>query len=480
MAMVSVTNAQPGLRHGTVGRAGPRGLPVVGIAHELRKDPLRYFVDVMLEYGDVVHFRIGMSPVIMLSHPDDIRHVLQDNYINYPKSRFYKSFKPILGRSIFTSEGETWKSQRLTAKPSFAGPRFGFMAERIVAATASMLERWHGLERDGQSVELVYEMMRLTLDGVTRALLDMRLVTEYEQLHDALTVVLRETERNVWSVVRLPPWLGTLTRPRYRRAVATLDRIIWGVIEERRRNPRMSDGLLSVLVEAHDRERSGDEQLLRDQVLAMIATGHESTACALAWTFYLLTRNPNAERRLYQEVDRVLEGRAPTADDLGDLQYTGMVFEEAMRLYPPVWTISRVARTDDRIRGTLIPRGTTVMLSPYATHRRPASWERPEAFVPERFAPDAKASRPRYAYFPFGGGPRVCLGNRFALMEAKIMLAMVAQRYRLSVCPGQAITAEPMITLRPRDGIRVRLTRRDAEPAVRHHQPVRSSRASRA
>jgi cytochrome P450 len=441
-------------------RHGPKGLPVVGVAHELRKDPLNYFVDLMLQYGDVVEFDIGLAPIVMLNDPDAVKHVLQDRYENYPKSRFYRPFKPILGRSIFMSTGETWLSQRRSASPCFGGARFQTMSERIVAATKRMFERWDSFEEQGEPVEIVHEMMRLTLDGVTQALLDMDFMENYEEVHDALTVILRETEKRVWSIAPPPDWFALLTRPRYRQAVATIDSVVRAIIDERRANPRDSDGLLTTLIEAHDSENSGDDDLLRDQVVAMIATGHESTACALAWAFYLVTQHPDVRERLYHEVDTVLGSRPPGLSDLQDLEYTGMVFEEAMRLYPPVWTISRVAAADDTVSGTRIRKGTTVMLSPYAMHRNPDIWPEPEKFVPDRFRPSAVSQRHRHSYFPFGGGPRVCLGNRFAMMEAKIMMAMVVQRYRLSVLPGQEVVAEPMITLRPRDGIGMRLDRR--------------------
>lgn len=444
--------------------SGPRGLPLVGVALDLRRDPLRYFVDLMLEYGEVVRFRIGQRPIIMLNHPDDIKHVLQDNHQNYHKSPFYRAFRPIFGQSIFLSEGKTWLDQRRTAKPAFGGPRFDFMTNQIGAAAADMLGRWDSAERQGKRVELVEEMMRLTLDAVTRALLDMRLNAEYRRIHEALTVILRETERRVWSVFPLPEWLTELTRPRYREAISSLDQIVWSAIEECRRDPRDSDGLLSTLVKAYEAGTPANDRTLRDQVCAMIATGHESTACALAWTLYIMATDPLAERLIYREVDEVLHGRVPTVEDIPRLTNIEMVFQEAMRLYPPVWTISRIALTDDYVRGTRIPKGTTVMLSPYAVHRHPAIWEKPEQFAPSRFSAEAVASRHRYAYFPFGGGPRVCLGNRFAMLEAKVILAMAAQRYRFSLEPDQTIEAEPMITLRPRNGIFVHLTRRASAP----------------
>lgn len=438
------------------GRPGPAGLPLIGIAASIRGDPLHYFVDLMHRYGDAVWFRIGRAPVVMLNHPRAVRHVLQDNHRNYHKSAFYAPLKPLLGRGIFLSEDATWLEQRRRARPSFAGPRFEFMAGRIVDSTADMLERWRARGADA-TVHVLPEMMRLTLDSAARAFFATELTDQHVDVFDALTVMLRQAERRVWATIPVPDRLAMYARPSYRRAVAELDGFVWSLIDERRRNPLGEDDLLTRLVRAYEPVDDHDQSVLRDEVVSIVTAGHETTACALAWALCLLSQHAEAAERLRREVDEVLGGRTPTLEDLDRLDYTRMVFEEAMRLYPPVWTLSRVALEDDEAGGVAIPAGTTVMLCPYAVHRHPAFWPDPERFDPERFAPGADSDRPRHAYFPFGGGPRVCLGNRFAMMEGQVMLAMLAQAVDVVLEPGQSLEPEPMITLRPRESTRMRL-----------------------
>ncbi|MDP3767798.1 MAG: cytochrome P450, partial [Dehalococcoidia bacterium] len=249
----------------------------------------------------------------------------------------------------------------------------------------------------------------------------------------------------------------TPTNLRFRRAMRTLDDIVYGMIEARRNNGADKDDLLSMLLEARDEETGegmSDKQL-RDEVFTMFTAGHETTAAALAWTWYLLSQHPEAEGRLHNELGSVLSGRTPGLDDLQRLPYTRMVIEETLRLYPPVWSIGRMALREDTVLGYRIPAKGQVLLSSYVTHRHPEFWDEPERFDPERFAPERAASRPRYAYFPFGGGPRQCIGNEFAMMEAQLALATLAQRYRLRLVPGQVVEPEPAVTLRPRHGVMV-------------------------
>lgn len=445
-------------------RPGPRGLPLIGIGASLRGDPLRYFVDLMHRYGDFVWFRIGRAQVVMLNHPRAVRHVLQDNHRNYHKSAFYGPLRPLLGRGIFLAEDATWLEQRRRARPSFAGPRFEYMAGRIVDSTQDMLERWRTQGRTA-TIRVLPEMMRLTLDSAARAFFATRLTDEHIHVFDSLTVLLRQAERRVWASIPVPDRLAMLAKPSYRRAVADIDRFVWSLIRERRRHPLGEDDLLTRLIRAYEPVEEHDQAVLRDEVVSIVTAGHETTACALAWALCLLSRHPGAAARLRREVDDVLGGRAPSLEDLDRLDYTRMVFEEAMRLYPPVWTLSRVALADDEIDGLSIAAGTTIMLCPYAVHRHPSFWTDPEAFDPERFAPGADRDRPRHAYFPFGGGPRVCLGNRFAMMEGQIMLAMLAQAVDVVLEPDQSLEPEPMITLRPRESTLMRLRWREAASA---------------
>jgi len=430
----------------------------------MRRDPLRYFVDLMLQYGDVVRFRIGPAAVVMLNHPDAVRHVLQDNHRNYHKSRFYEPVRPLLGQSIFLAEDEAWLSQRRIAVPSFGGPRFAPMAEAVASAARDLLDRWDAMPSG--VVAVMPEMMRVTMDAVTRAFFGLDLTGEHEVLHEAFTVILRHTERRVWSPLPLPARLDALLHPEYREAMAALDGVVQRLIEERKESPREGDDLLTALIAAHG-DRNDGGRLLRDEIVSMIAAGHESTACALAWTLCLLSRHPEVGRLLREEVDRELGQRVPDLSDLSRLVYTRAVFEETMRLYPPVWTISRRAIAEDKVGDTVIPADTTVMLCPYAVHRNPQHWHNPEGFDPARFLPGGEGARRRYAYFPFAAGPRACLGLRFAMMEAQIILAMIAQRYDLALMPGEAITPEPMVTLRPASGTRMRLEQRSSADTLR-------------
>lgn len=435
---------------------GPRGTLLLGVAREVRSDPLQYFVDAMRAYGDTVTFRIGLDRIVMVNHPGAIKHVLQDNHGNYRKSKFYKPLKPLLGRGIFVSEGKEWLKQRRTATPAFAGSRFSEMAHRITAAADRRMAHWPAKCRRQEELDISREMMRVTFEGVASALFDIRMEdTEYEAFHDAVTLVFREAERSVWSGGLLSHGVLRLINPAYRRAVDEIDRVIFDLIDTRRLASDRPGDLLDMLLDNCDPSVPGDRALLRDQLVSFLIAGHETTAVALTWTWHLLSRHPGIAARLYAEVDSVLQGRTPTFADVPRLRYTRMVFEETMRLYPPVWTISREAVTQDRIGRTTIPAGTTVMLCPYAVHRNADLWPDPERFDPERFSDEAVATRSRYAYFPFGGGPRNCLGNRFGIMEGQLILAMIAQRYRIETAPGQAVEPEPAITLRPRGGLKV-------------------------
>ncbi len=281
-----------------------------------------------------------------------------------------------------------------------------------------------------------------------------------------LKVVLREVENRVWAMTPIREHVPTRANREFKRALAALNSVVYTLIETRRRDPEPPQDLLSMLFAAYDdperREESNKE--LRDLVMSVILAGHETTANALTWSWYLLSKNPTVGRRVRQEVATVLGGRTPTIHDLKDLKYTQMVFEETLRLYPPVWTFSRTALGDDRLGSTPIPKGPTGMLCAYAVHRNPKFWDNPEGFDPERFAPERAEGRPPFAYFPFGGGPRLCIGHRFAMMEGVLVMAMVAQRYRLELVPGYKVEPEPMITLRPRNGLKMTLHEEEAIP----------------
>lgn len=443
------------------GRAFEAPYGGIALIREVRRDPLNFFVRLCREGGDAVTFRLAGQRVVMLNRADYIRHVLQDNTANYHKSRFYKPLYPILGKGIFTAEGAAWLRQRRLAVKAVQGPRLKQMSGAMTDAIGDMIVRWRALAAAGAPVDVVPEMTRVTLDILMRTLFGSRLTDQRDPVYDALTVALRHAERRVWSVAQPPEWAPTPANRRNREALATLDGFVARVLSERRRERTERDDFVGSLLAA--RPDGMDEveyrRLVRDEILSMILAGHETTANAVAWAWYLLSRHPAVERRVREEVAAVLGKRTPTLDDLPRLSYTRMVFQEAMRLYPPVWTISRDAVADDRIGPIPIQAGTTVMMCAYAVHRREQYWPNPEGFDPLRFADGEEEARERFAYFPFSMGPRNCLGRHFAALEAMLVIPMVLQRYRLDLVPGYSVAPEPMITLRPKGGLWMHIRR---------------------
>jgi cytochrome P450 len=323
-----------------------------------------------------------------------------------------------------------------------------------------MIERWNARAESGEAFDVVSEMMRLTLHIVGRALLTMDLTSHADRVGRNMTIA-NETFAE-FNLSTLMPWLPTPGNLRFKKAARELRGLVLDIIAQRRREGRDYGDLLSMLLAVRDEdtgEGMNDEQL-RDEVLTLILAGHETTATALSWIWYRLSEHPEVEAKLHAELDEVLGGRAPTMSDLANLNYTGMVIDEAMRLYPPVWAIGRAAIDDDEIMGYRIAKGSNLALVQWFAHRHPAFWENPERFEPERFSAERAGGRSRYAYFPFSGGPRMCIGNIFALTEAQLVLASVAQRYRLRMVPGHRIELQPLVTLRSRYGVQVTLERR--------------------
>jgi cytochrome P450 len=430
---------------------GPRGrLRSLGFA----RDPLNFMERLFREYGDLVRISFFGYPIYLVAHPDGVKHVLQENHRNYLKSFDYKILARLLGQGLVTSEGSLWLRQRRLMQPMFHRQKIAAFGDMMTDCTLRMLETWRARAERREAIEVSNEMMRLTLEIVGRALFTMDLTGQADTIGRWLTIA---NERfGQFDMGMLVSWLPTPGNLRFRRAVSELRRITLDVIARRRAENRDYGDLLSMLLAARDQdtgEAMSDDQL-RDEVLTLILAGHETTATALSWTWYLLAQHPEVEEKLHAELDRVLNGRPPTMADLPDLNYTGMVIDEAMRLYPPVWAIGRAAIADDEIMGYPIPAGSNIMVSQWFTHRHPDFWESPERFEPERFSAERAEGRPRYAYFPFGGGPRQCIGNIFALTEAALVLATVAQRYRLRLVPNHRVELQPIVTLRPRYGIK--------------------------
>ncbi|NOK20051.1 cytochrome P450 [Corallococcus carmarthensis] len=442
---------------------GPRGHLLMGILPDVRRDALGCLGRMHREYGDVVRYRLGPLRSHLIAHPDGVKHVLQDHVKNYTKDHIaYRMGRWITGDGLITSTGDFWLRQRRLAQPAFHRQRIAGMAAGMIRRTEEMLQRWEPAAASGTPVALSEEMLRLTLGIVGDALFGTSVEAQAEQVGRAFTELSQQMAERFRTFRMLPPVLPTRYDRAFRDARGLLRGTVQGIIETRRKRGDDTGDLLSMLMLARDEdtgEGMTDEQLV-SEVMTMLLAGHETTATALSWAWALLAEHPEAEAHLHAEVDAVLGGRAPTVEDVPRLGYTRQVVEEAMRLYPAVIVLSRSVKEDDVVGGFQIPKGTTVDVSPYVTQRHPDFWEEPDAFRPERFAPEAVAKRHRFAYFPFSGGPRQCIGNSFALMEAQLVLATVAQRYRLREAPGFTLQPDSQLTLRPKGALPMVLERR--------------------
>lgn len=417
---------------------------------EVRRDPLQFLLDNTRLYGDIVRYEADGWVTTLVNNPAYIKHVLQDSPRNYTKERTpdFMMLKPMLGEGMLTSEGESWLRQRRMAQPAFHRRRIEAFGDLMVRMTLEMMEEWAAYTIDGRSLEMVDEMTRLTLRIVAKALFGYDVSREADVFGDAVEV-LNE------CMGHFNP-LDPQVRIRFRDALITIQTIVQQIILKRRVEPVHDDSdFLGLLLVAQDEEtgfRMNDRQV-RDQVLTLLLAGHETTAKALSWTFYLLNQHPNVEDKLHRELAQTLDGRPPTVNDLPNLPYTWQIIEESMRLYPPVWIVSRMCIQEDEIAGFRIPRDSLVTMSPYTMHRHPAYWTNAEEFNPDHFLPDRVADRHPFAYFPFSGGPRLCLGKHFASVETHLVLATIAQRYLLRLVPDHPVEPEALVTLRPRFGL---------------------------
>jgi cytochrome P450 len=442
---------------------GLRGLPILGVLPAIRRNPTGLFMSAARRFGDVVYFRIGPRRGYLITNPADVRHVLQDNARNYHKSPLYDKLRMSLGNGLLTSEDEFWLRQRRIAQPAFHRQRIAALASVMAEVARDVATQWQTIASGGRPVDVAEEMMRLTRTVVLRALLGADLGPFAAKVDHAWTIINQHIGESFWSL----GFTDRLPTPKYRRfqaARAVLRGAVDHVISQRRRSPSESADLLSMLLTARDEETGEamtDEQL-RVEVTTFLLAGQETTSLALTWTWYLLSQHAGAQRRLEEEIDAVLNGRPPEYADLVNLPYTRMVIDEALRLYPPAWGFSRQALADDELGGFHLPRGWLAFVIPYVLHRLPAFWQDPEAFDPERFLPERSTDRPKFVYLPFGAGPRQCIGSQFALIEAQLSVATLAQGYRLHLVPRHRVEPWPLITLRPRFGMPMIIERRMA------------------
>jgi cytochrome P450 len=434
---------------------GPRGNVVLGSIGDIYRDRLRFVLDLARIYGDVLQYRVAHMRIYQINHPEGVGRLLHDNHRNYSKDvATFGTLKLFLGNGLFTSDGDFWRRQRRLAQPAFHRRRVANFGGLMTDATLAMLDRWQARETAEQPLDVATEFMRLTMEVVTLALFSTSVEHDIGKIGSAITTLLDDVTFRFTFPFYPPLKVPTLRNRRFLTARATLDGIVYRIIAERRR-PDEHDDLLALLMEVRD-EKTGEgmsDKQLRDEVVTLFLAGHETTANALTWASYLLSTHVAIERRLRAEVDETLQGRIPTDSDLPNLTYTRMVIDETLRLYPPAWITNRRAMEADTVCGYRIPADATVSISPYVTHRDPTLWQNPEGFDPDRFAPERSDARPHYAYFPFGGGPRRCIGKGFALMESTLVLALLTQRCELHLVPGRRVETEAMATLRPRHGM---------------------------
>jgi cytochrome P450 len=433
---------------------GPKGRFLLGSMVELSRDWLGFYKDCAAEYGDVFRVRLAHVPIHVLVHPREIENVLVTNAANFTKSADYRALARVLGRGLLTSEGEFWKRQRGLIQPAFHRQNILAYAEVMTRATNRMLELW--ADRGERNIH--DDLMRVTLEIVAQCLFGAEVTDAAERVGKAMEVVTERFLVNSSLALLFSFELPVFLAPREWRAIRELNGIIGNIIRKRRSSNEPREDLLEMLLRVRDADGNpmSDVQL-RDELMTLFLAGHETTAIALSWACYLIAQNPEIETKLAEELRSVLGDRAPTPEDLPRLRYTEMVLKESMRLYPAVWGIGRRAVKDCEIGGYLVPAGSNIFILQWHTQRDPRFFPNPERFDPERWREDPIRSGkiPRFAYFPFGGGPRVCVGAAFAMMEATLLLAMMQQKCHLEIVPGHPIDLFPTVTLRPKHGIRM-------------------------
>jgi cytochrome P450 len=432
---------------------GPKGHPILGVMPEFNRDTLG-FITGCREYGDVVRARFFYVTAYFLYHPDDIEYVVSTNAKNFRKSMSLRSnfFHRLVGNGLLTSEGEIWKRQRRLAQPAFHRQRISAYGDVMVDYAQRMIATWGAAE----ARDIHRDMMRLTLEIVVRTLFNADVSQDADKVGQVLSQIVKPFASQATLKWILDNRLPTAAHRRFHREARKIDDIVYRIIADRRASGRDQGDLLSMLLEAQDEDgtQMSDKQL-RDEVMTLFLAGHETTALTLSWTWYLLAQNPLAEQKFHAELDEVLGGRLPTFEDLARLKYTDMIAREAMRLYPPAYGLGREAIEECEIGGFRVPRKTQVFMFQWATHRDPRFFPEPNAFQPERWTEEFTARLPKYAYFPFGGGPRFCIGNTFAMMEIVLVLATIGQRFRLPILPDHPVSILPAMSLRPKEGIRV-------------------------
>jgi cytochrome P450 len=431
---------------------GPKGHPILGVMREFNNDSLG-FITRCRKFGDVVRSRFLYVHAYFLYNPDDIEALLTTKAKSFRKAGSLRSpfFARLVGNGLVTSEGDFWRRQRRLAQPAFHRQRISTYGEVMVDYAQRAIDKW----RSGEEIDISKDMTRLTLEIVVKTLFNADVSNDADHVGAMLSEVVKPFASQATLKWILDNRLPTPGHRRYFKAVSEIDRIVFRIISDRRASNSDEGDLLSMLLQAQDDDGSQmNDAQLRDEVMTLFLAGHETTALALSWSWYLLATHPEAEAKFHAEIDEVLQGRAPTVDDLRKLTYTEMIAKEAMRLYPPAYAVGREALEDTEIGGFRVPKGSQVFAFQWVTQRDERYFERPDKFEPERWTPERSERLPKYAYFPFGGGPRQCIGNYFAMMEVVLLMATIGQRFRFSLAPNHKVEVLPVLSLRPKNGIR--------------------------
>ncbi|MGH3756336.1 cytochrome P450 [Actinophytocola sp.] len=433
---------------------GPPRRAAPGILRQLRADRLGLMSEAVSEYGDAVRVAIGPKKLYIFNHPDHAKHVLADNAANYHKGIGYTEAKRALGDGLLTSEGALWKEQRRTIQPVFQHKRIAAQADVIVDESLGLVERLRA-HQGSDPVDVLSEVTALTLGVLGATLLDTDLGA-FESVEHSFEAVQDQAMFEMETLGLVPRWLPLKGQRAFRAARAHLERVVGILVAQRKANPSESgDDVLTRLIAstAKEADKRVADRRMRDELVTLLLAGHETTASTVGWTLDLVSQHPEVSDRLREEAVAVYGDRRPTYEDLPRLRYTNMVLQEAMRLFPPVWILPRRAVGDDEVGGYHVPAGAEVLISPYTLHRHPRYWVDPLRFDPERFDPDVRTDRPRYAHIPFGAGPRFCVGNHLGMMEATFIISTLARELRLEKVPGFRVKPEPMMSLRLGGGL---------------------------
>ncbi len=427
----------------------PKGQFLVGHTLNYMRDPLGYMTRVAREHGDMVRLKLGGTTAVQLAHPDDISEVLRNHPEDFIKDKLTRILEPVIGQGLLTSEDTFWRRQRKLIQPAFTHQAIQRYGQVMVDLAEERGATW----KLDQTIDVHTEMMGLTLAIVAKTLFNANVEEEAVEVGSLIEIIMDYyLDPTKW--LRIREWIPTPSTLRFRKAIKRLDQIMYGIIRDRRASGSDPGDFLSFLLKALDDEGSGmTDKQLRDEAVTLFLAGHETTALVLSYTFFLLAEHPEVDAKLAAELDQVLGDRAPTPADVPMLKYADWIIKESMRLYPPAWGIGRELTHDAEVGGKMFPKGTQFLMIQWVTHRDPRWFENPESFTPERWDHDLIKKLPRGAYFPFGDGPRVCIGNHFATMEAILLLASVARRYRLERASEGTLHLSPSITLRPEGGV---------------------------